>query len=111
MALRHYQPDHYEESHPKESRVTYQRYQVPSSASNRLKDVLFFLNITIFSILSVLATYIFLSLGLHTLLAFVAGMISGLFGLKATQLLIRHQYKRLKRKKMGVSASTKKSKS
>ena len=102
MALRQYRPDQspYENIPPKEKQVTYQEYQKRNYHTEQLKEVLFFVNIGIFSILTVFAANIFLALNLPTFLAFVLAAIAGAVGLRGIQLVVRAQFKRIRKKKL-----------
>lgn len=101
MALRDYRPDYYpyEDSHPKETQATFQEYKVKNQHHERLKEILFFMNISIFSVITVIATYIYLSLNVPTFFAFVLAILTGVSGLKLVQLGMRTQYKHMKSKK------------
>lgn len=102
MALRQYRPEHspYENTHPKEKQATYQEYQKRSYHTEQLKEVLFFVNIGIFSILTVFAANIFLALNLPTFFALVLAAIVGVIGLRGIQLVVRAQFNRLRKKKL-----------
>lgn len=101
MALRDYRPEQYdyEEYIPKEKQATYQEYQVRKPYENRLRDLLFFLNIAIFSILTVMTTYVYLSMKIPVFLAFILGIATGFVGLRVIQIAMRNYYMRLKQKK------------
>ncbi|MBF0787620.1 MULTISPECIES: DUF3270 domain-containing protein [unclassified Streptococcus] len=100
MALRQYRPDHYEydNSIPKEQQqATYQAYHATNPNKERINEFFFFLNIAIFSVITVIATYIYLSNHVPVFLAFILAIATGLFGLKFIQFLIkkkRHQIKK-----------------
>ncbi|MER0122691.1 DUF3270 domain-containing protein [Streptococcus sp. ZJ93] len=94
MALRDYRPDyyHYHETIPKEKpQATYQTYQATNSGKERLKEFLFFLNIAIFSVITVIAAYIYLSNHVPIFLAFLLAIATGLVGLKLVQFLIKRK--------------------
>lgn len=99
MALRQPRPDQYEEYIPKEQQAYYQEYQVKSAAKERLKDLLFFVNIALFSVLTVIATYIYLYLQVPVFLAFVLGIVTGFASLRLVQSILRVRYKKAKRMK------------
>lgn len=101
MALRQYRPDQHpnEETLPYENQAPYQEYESKQEHTERLKDVLFFVNIVLFSICSVLSTYVYLSWNLPTFLAFGLGTVTGFIGLRLVQKGIRTQYKRIRMKK------------
>lgn len=103
MALRQYRPEQspYEEYSPKEQQATYQEYQPLKKHENRLKDLLFFVNIAIFSIITVMATYVYLSMNFPSFLSLVLGMATGFIALRVIQIAMRNHYAHLKRKKRG----------
>lgn len=101
MSLRDYRPDYhpYEEPLPKEKQATFKEYKVKNQYQERLKEILFFVNISIFSVITVIASYIYLSLKFPTFLAFGLAILTSMGGLKLVQLGMRAQYKRLRQKK------------
>ncbi|CQR25648.1 membrane protein [Streptococcus varani] len=101
MALRQERPDQflYEEQFPKEQQVRYQEYQTRKPYENRLRDLLFFINLAIFSIITVMATYVYLSVNFPAFLAFVLGIATGFLALRVIQIALRKQYMRMKLKK------------
>ena len=101
MALRDYRPKQYdyEEYIPKEKQATYQAYQARKPHENRLRDLLFFLNIAIFSILTVMTTYVYLSMKIPVFLAFILGTATGFIGLRVIQIAMRNHYVRMKQKR------------
>ncbi|MGT2799645.1 DUF3270 domain-containing protein [Streptococcus marmotae] len=95
MALRDYRPDsyYYDETIPKEKQqATYQAYQATNPAKERLKEFFFFLNIAIFSIITVIAAYIYLSNHVPIFLAFLLAIVTGLIGLKLVQFFIKKKF-------------------
>lgn len=102
MALPNYRSDHqYESIPPKEKPVSYQEYQARNSRQNQLKEVLFFVNITVFAILTVFSAYIYLTLNVPVFLAFILATATGAVGLKLVQFAIKKQYQKIRRKKYG----------
>ncbi|MGT2910564.1 DUF3270 domain-containing protein [Streptococcus cameli] len=101
MALRQQRPDQYqyEEYIPKEKQAKYQEYSIQHSHTNRLKEVLFFVNVVLFSILTVLTTYVYLSMKIPVFLSFVLGIATGLIGLRVIQIAMRNHYFRMKQKR------------
>lgn len=95
MALRHYRPeDHqYEEYVPQEQQATYQTYQKQDTGKERFREFLFFVNVALFSIITVLSSYVYLSFKLPTFLAFLLAIATGAVGLKLIQAGIRKQFK------------------
>lgn len=98
MALRQYRPDLYEEIPPKETEVSYHSYRGRHAHINRLKELLFFAHIAIFSILTVFATYIYLSLSIPAILAFALGMGTSLSSLHLVRSLIKRYATRHRQK-------------
>lgn len=89
MALRQYQPELYDDS-PKERQATYQAYTPQQTVRQDVKDILFFTNIALFSILTVLSTTIYLSLEIPAVFALLLGMATSFGALT----LIRWGFKR-----------------
>lgn len=87
MPARKYRPDQYlyEESSPKEKKVSYQAYRFPSPNKELLKEFLFFVNIVVFCILTVLSAYFYLSIGTPTFLAYLFAIATGFVGLRFVQ--------------------------
>lgn len=100
MALRQYRPEdyQYEEYIPKEKQVQYRAYQRQYPQNERLNEFLFFANIALFSIITVLATYAYLSFKIPTLLAFIMAIVTGLIGLRGIQFFIKKQLRQSKRR-------------
>lgn len=101
MALRQYRPDYhpYEKHSPKEKQATYHTYQAKNPHQERLKEVLFFVNIMIFSILTVIATYIYLCMKLPAFVAFLLAIVTGGIGLRLVQIGLKTYFTKLKQKK------------
>ena len=101
MALRQYRPDThpYENSLPKEKQATYQTYQASNPHQERLKELLFFVNIVLFSIITVMAAYIYLSFQIPVFIAFLMAIVTGFIGLRLVQALMRRKYKQITQKK------------
>lgn len=100
MALRHYQSQEYqyEEYIPKEKNTTVQAYQVKNAKKERINELLFFVNIVLFSLITVISCYIYLSLDMPVLPAFLLASATGLVGLRLVQFGLRQNNKRLKNK-------------
>ncbi len=99
MALRQYEPDQYEYHSPKEQQATYQAYQAKNQSTERLKEVLFFLNIVIFSIFTVVSTYIYLFWNVPAFFAFILGGLTGLGALKLIQFTSKRYFNYLRHKR------------
>lgn len=100
MALRQYRPDLYqnEEYIPKEQQATYQPYQTHNPRREHLSEFLFFVNIAIFSILTVISTYTYLSLKVPTFLAFLLAVGTGAVGLRIVQIFLKKQLRKAYKK-------------
>lgn len=93
MALRNYQPDQYEYS-PKENKPRYHSYQAPQYGQQFLKELLFFSHIALFSILTVCATFFYLSIPFNAFFSLLLGMGTGFTGLFFTRLSLKKVYHR-----------------
>ena len=98
MALRNHQSNFQEEIHQNEQSIRYQTYQTKPAYIKELNEVLFFINIAIFAVLTVLSTYLYICLNVSILLAFAFGAVSGAIGLKLLHLGIRRAIRKRKRK-------------
>lgn len=101
MALRQERPDQslYVDNYPKEQQATYQEYQARKPHENRLRDLLFFVNLVIFSIITVMATYVYLSMKFPAFLAFLLGIATGFLALRVIQIAMRKHYAKMKYKR------------
>lgn len=88
MALRHYQSQEYqyEEYIPKEKNTTVQAYQVKNAKKERINELLFFVNIVLFSLITVISSYIYLALDIPVLLALALASATGLIGFRLVQV-------------------------
>ncbi|MCK4026612.1 DUF3270 domain-containing protein [Streptococcus iners] len=88
MALRHYQSQEYqyEEYIPKEKNTTVQAYQVKNAKKERINELLFFVNIVLFSLITVIASYIYLALDIPVFLALALASATGLIGFRLVQV-------------------------
>ncbi|HFI0633020.1 TPA: DUF3270 domain-containing protein [Streptococcus suis] len=98
MTLKQYQSQEYqyEEYLPKEKKAQFQTYQVKNPNNERIKELLFFINIVLFSLITVLSCYIYLSLDVPVFPAFLLACATGFFGLRLVQIGLKQNYKRLK---------------
>lgn len=99
MALRQYRPDdnQYDESIPKEKQqATYHAYHARNQNEERIKELFFFLNIAIFSIITVIAAYCYLSNHIPVFLAFILAIATGLIGLKLVRFFIKRKLSKRK---------------
>ncbi|TCD46169.1 DUF3270 family protein [Streptococcus sp. X16XC17] len=102
MALPNYRSDHqYENTTPKENLVSYQEYHASNYQQQQLREVLFFVNITIFAILTVFSAYIYLTLEIPIFIAFILATATGALGLKLVQFATKRQYQKFRKKKYG----------
>ncbi|WP_105123071.1 DUF3270 family protein [Streptococcus suis] len=97
MALRQYRPDQIptEEYIPKEKQAPYKAYQARESSLPRINELLFFVNIVVFSILTVLATYVYLSLNIPAFLSFCLAIPSGFIGMQLLKYSSNKIFKRI----------------
>ncbi|HEL9634727.1 TPA: DUF3270 domain-containing protein [Streptococcus suis] len=88
MALRHYQSQEYqyEEYIPKEKNTTVQAYQVKNAKKERINELLFFVNIVLFSLITVIASYIYLALDIPVFPALALASATGLIGFRLVQV-------------------------
>lgn len=83
MALRQYQSHEYqyEEYIPKEKKTSFQVYKTPKANQERIRELFFFIHIALFSLIMVLSSYIYLSLGMSVFMALLLANVTGMFGL------------------------------
>lgn len=95
MALRQYQSHEYqyEEYIPKEKKSSVQAYQAPTSNKERVKELLFFINIAIFSLITVISSYVYLSMDIPVLLACILASATGAIGLRLIQVGLKKKFK------------------
>ncbi|MGT2785003.1 DUF3270 family protein [Streptococcus merionis] len=93
MALRDYKfdDDKVVQLRPKAS---YDAYQEPEEEQQSVEDILFFANIAIFAIASVLSIFIFSALRVNTLLSFLLGIGCGVLALQTCRFVLKkYQHK------------------
>lgn len=95
MAQRHYQSHEYqyEEYTPKEKQATYQTYQTRNNRNDRVKELLFFVNIVLFSLLTVISSYVYLSLGMPVFVALTLASVTGFIGLRLIQFGLKKKFR------------------
>lgn len=95
MAQRHYQSHEYqyEEYIPKEQQASYQTYQARNTTNYRVKELVFFINIVLFSLLTVISSYIYLSLGMPVFVAFTLASVTGFIGLRLIQIGLKKKFR------------------
>lgn len=95
MALRHYQSHEYqyEEYIPKEKKANFQTYQAKNTNKERLKELLFFVNIAFFSLITVIASYVYLSVGIPVFVAIILASATGFLGLRLVQIGLKKKFK------------------
>lgn len=101
MAQRHYQSHEYqyEEYIPKEKQATYQTYQARNNRNDRVKELLFFVNIVLFSLLTVISSYIYLALGMPVFVALTLASVTGFIGLRLIQIGLKKTFRPKQNKK------------
>lgn len=100
MALRHYQSQEYqyEEYIPKEKNTTVQAYQVKNTKKERINELLFFVNIVLFSLITVISSYIYLALDIPVFLALALASATGLIGFRLVQVgLKKRRFTKIKK--------------
>ncbi|HFI0694606.1 TPA: DUF3270 domain-containing protein [Streptococcus suis] len=95
MALRQYRPEdyQYEEYIPQEKQATYQTYQAKNTKKERINELLFFVNIVLFSLITVISAYVYLSVGLPVFLALVLATATGFIGFRLIQVGLKRKFK------------------
>lgn len=92
MTARKYQSYQEDYAYPElEQFPLYQDYTPEEKANPNLKELLFFVNIAIFCILTVLFSFLFLSIKLNTFLAFALAIGVSLVCIKVQQAFIRQK--------------------
>lgn len=88
MAQRQYQSQEYqyEEYTPQETSTSYQSYQASQPNKDRINELLFFVNIVLFSLMTVISSYVYLSLDIPVFLAFTMAIITGAIGFRLVQI-------------------------
>ena len=90
--LQSYEVDYQEELSQQVPR--YQDYTPEAQSDTNLKEILFFVNITIFCICIAIFSFIFLALKFSTALAFAAAIGSSLLVLKIQRSIIKRKRRR-----------------
>lgn len=104
MALPKHQSEQFEEYIPKESTASFAQYQTSAHDKERIKEVIFFLNIAIFSIGTVLFSYIFLSHRVPGVISFCLAVIFSAFSMT----LVRSAFRFRKQKRSSQNRASKK---
>lgn len=92
MALREYKYREEELTQKTES-VTYEAYQENDEHSQQIKELMFFINIAVFAIATVLAVFIFLTFNLNSIMSFVLALPTGLVALQLFRLGLKQHHK------------------
>ena len=95
MAQRQYRSEQYqyEEYSPKEKPVAYQAYQASKPNKERVKELVFFVNIVLFSLMTVLSAYVYLSMDIPVFFAFLLAIVTGVAGLRLVQFGLKKKFK------------------
>ncbi len=88
MALRDYKYDQ-EKVVPLRPSATYNEYQAPAEDQQSVEEILFFINIAIFAIASVLTIFMLSALKINTVLAFILGIGSGVLTLQICRIVLK----------------------
>ena len=85
MAQRHYQSHEYqyEEYIPKEKQASYQTYQARNTKNYRVKEL----------VLTVISSYIYLSLGMPVFIALTLASVTGFIGLRLIQIGLKKKFR------------------
>lgn len=95
MALRQYQSHdyQYEDSIPKEKQARFQTYQSKNLKNDRVKELLFFVNLVLFSLITVISSYVYLSLDIPVFPALCLASATGFIGLRLVQIGLKKKFK------------------
>ena len=93
MHVRKYQqyddPTDYYQEIESEQTPLYQEYLPEAETSPRLSELFFFLNIAVFCVLTVLFSFIFLSLKMNTFMSFALAIASSLISIQSYRLFAK----------------------
>lgn len=95
MALKQYQSQEieYEELTPIEKQNRFQAYQFKNLKKDRVKELLFFSNIVLFSLITVISSYVYLSLDIPVFVALCLASATGGLGLRLVQIGLKKRFK------------------
>ncbi|MFX3814474.1 DUF3270 domain-containing protein, partial [Streptococcus suis] len=77
----------------KEKKANFQTYQAKNTNKERLKDLLFFVNIAFFSLITVIASYVYISVGIPVFVAIILASATGFLGLRLFQIGLMKKFK------------------
>ena len=94
MHVRKYQQyddptDYYSQEIESEQTPLYQEYLPEAETSPRLSELFFFLNIAVFCVLTVLFSFVFLSLKMNTFMSFALAIASSLISIQSYRLFAK----------------------
>ncbi|MDQ8692142.1 DUF3270 family protein [Streptococcus sp. IsoGale022] len=94
MHVRKYQQyddptDYYYQEIESEQTLLYQEYLPEAETSPRLSELFFFLNIAVFCVLTVLFSFVFLSLKMNTFMSFALAIASSLISIQSYRLFAK----------------------
>ena len=94
MPVRKYQQyddptDYYYQEIESEQTPLYQEYLPEAETSPRLSELFFFLNIAVFCVLTVLFSFVFLSLKMNTFMSFTLAIASSLISIQSYRLFAK----------------------
>lgn len=100
MPLRHYrlQENLYEENLPNENENSFQNYQALETNAVRVKELVFFGNLVLFSLLSVLTSFVYLAMGIPVFWSILLASATGFIGLRMVYLGIKRKPHHSKKK-------------
>ncbi|HFI0048696.1 TPA: DUF3270 domain-containing protein [Streptococcus suis] len=95
MALKQYQSQkyQYEETIPKENKNRFQSFQFEDIQKARVQELLFFVNLVLFSLITVISSYIYLALGVPVFPAMLLASATGFIGLRLVQIGLKKKFK------------------
>ncbi|HFU3707511.1 TPA: DUF3270 domain-containing protein [Streptococcus suis] len=95
MVLRNYQSheNQYEETIPKEKKNRFQSFQFEDIQKARVQELLFFVNLVLFSLITVISSYIYLALGVPVFPAMLLASVTGFIGLRLIQFGLKKKFR------------------
>ena len=81
--------DYYYQEIESEQTPLYQEYLPEAETSPRLSELFFFLNIAVFCVLTVLFSFLFLSLKMNTFMSFTLAIASSLISIQSYRLFAK----------------------
>lgn len=91
MALREYKSmeDYRYQEVPETNQVTYTDYNPETEQVPLLSELFFFINVSVFCLLTILFSFLFLSMKLHTFLAFTLAIVASLISVQSYRIFTK----------------------